>query len=194
MVRKLVAGICGALLVLASGYAGAPAEATAAQGPTFALSNEFSGKCLEVHSFGLIGSEFPNGTKVELRKCSGRSHTQLWMLKRVGSDGKHFVDYNIVVGFGPRRHCLDADVNTARLNPGVVQIYACNKSRQQIWRYFLATRSMTSVFTLMARPPIHPKCLDADINSVRYTATVVQLWDCNNSRQQSWIFKDLTSA
>lgn len=30
------------------------------------------------------------------------------------------------------------------------------------------------------------KCLDADTNTANRNPTIVQLWDCNNSRQQTW--------
>ncbi|MFD9394277.1 RICIN domain-containing protein [Streptomyces sp. NPDC060000] len=73
--------------------------------------------------------------------------------------------------------CVDADLNTIRVNGTKVQLWDCNLSTQQNWVLYGdgTIRSSKS-----------GKCLDADLNTIGANGTKVQLWDCNGSLQQKW--------
>lgn len=73
--------------------------------------------------------------------------------------------------------CLDADLNTIGREGARVQLWDCNRSRQQAW-VFNSGGTITSLKS--------GQCLDADLNMISRNGTKVQLWSCNGSRQQQW--------
>ncbi len=87
--------------------------------------------------------------------------------------------------------CLDADLNGQGSNGTKVQLWTCNGSVQQQWRYEGDLRTTGALIHSVRWPSM---CLDADTNTIGANGGKVQLWMCNGFAQQRWYYRSDAAA
>lgn len=75
--------------------------------------------------------------------------------------------------------CLDADLATIGGNGTRIQLWTCNGTNQQKWKFNGSVAGpIQSIY--------NGRCLDGDLGQINNNGAKVQLWDCNNTAQQGW--------
>ncbi|WP_386824673.1 RICIN domain-containing protein [Lysobacter brunescens] len=90
----------------------------------------------------------------------------------IGGVVRRMRDRNIRSGAGK---CLDVHAPDQHNNGGHVQVWDCNGSQQQVWRF------QDGAILSGAG-----KCLDVHAPDQNSNGARVQVWDCNGSLQQTW--------
>jgi hypothetical protein len=79
--------------------------------------------------------------------------------------------------------CLDADWANTNNGQGTKLWDCAPGSTVQQWTY---NKNGNSEFTVQVSG--RERCLDADLGTINANGTKVQLWDCNGSEQQHWVW------
>jgi hypothetical protein len=121
------------------------------------------GKCLE------IPENVQNGNLPRLGKCHGGANQQ-WVYSSY---------YRTLRNSNEK--CIDSsiDQNFRNRNGSRPFLYDCLGSFNQQWQY---DREEGKFYT------VEGKCLDAVTAEIGDNGTPIQLWDCNNSPNQKWVF------
>lgn len=82
--------------------------------------------------------------------------------------------------------CLDAHAPDAGRNGGRVQVWTCNGSPQQRWRFDSSTGQL--------RNSVAGLCLDVHAPDLENNGGRVQVWTCNNSPQQRWMLDEARNS
>ncbi|MEV4754544.1 RICIN domain-containing protein [Micromonospora sp. NPDC049559] len=146
------------------------------QGSVVRITSAVSGRCLEAD----MNTINQLGTKVQLWGCLPNAYNQMWRVV-LANGGVELVNLQ-------SNRCLDADINSD-VNGTRVQLWDCNGTYQQGWTFSGAgNRGGISNNAFFNRHPNGPCMLDADLNSLPWDGTWVQLWSPNGQPQQEWIW------
>lgn len=100
--------------------------------------------------------------------------TVRFTVENIGSTGQPLTIAGGAIRSGAGK-CLDVHAPDQRNNGGRVQVWDCNNTLQQTWRFENGTiRSGAG------------KCLDVHAPDQHSNGARVQVWDCNNTLQQRW--------
>ena len=171
--KRLVAAMIAMVSVVSFGFAGTAYAIEGVFDKVFGrVQNGYSGRCLD------------SGTVTDtlLFNCSTSIYQQwVWTPdNRSGQANLYTIQGHDPVG------CLDGG---AGLNGTLVAMTPCDGSYRQKWGYsvnpFDSRRTTYQIQNLESG-----RCLDADLASINYQGTKVQLWDCNsNAYNQKWYFE-----
>ncbi len=88
-----------------------------------------------------------------------------------------------IINVGGGGRCLDVHAPDRTVNGGRVQLWTCNATEQQSWRYIEGTGELRNAAGL---------CLDVHAPELNTPGGRVQVWTCNNSPQQRFFYEEST--